>query len=183
MDELDTQYIRDWFADHNHASITRYNQRARFSAWFNFCKSRKWIDDDPVKGLGKLIVKQRQTEPFTPDEMQELLAAITRPDLRALVLLLRWSGLRITDAMTLERSRIDADGVLTIYTHKTGAPVRMPLPPVVIEALKALPREGGKRFFARDGQNVFHAGTQYRRLLGKAWKRTGVSKRCHPHMF
>ena len=180
MGEVDTQCLRDWFAEHDHASITRYNQRARFSAWFNFCKSRKWITDDPVKGLGKLIVKQRQTEPLTQGEFDALIAHIDRDDLLAFVLLLRWSGLRITDAVTLERSRIDADGVLTIYTHKTGAPVRMPLPPVCIEALKALPTVG-KRFFARDGQNPFHAGTQFRRLLGKAWKRTAISKRCHPH--
>jgi integrase len=58
--------------------------------------------------------------------------------LRALVLLLRYSGLRIRDAATLGRNRIQEDK-LFLYTAKTGTPVYCPLPPVVIEALNAIP--------------------------------------------
>ena len=43
--------------------------------------------------------------------------------LRALVLLLRYSGLRIRDAVTLSRNRIQGDK-LFLYTAKTGTPAR-----------------------------------------------------------
>jgi integrase-like protein len=59
--------------------------------------------------------------------------------LRALVLLMRFSGLRISDAVTLSAERISRDGRLFLYTQKTGAPVWLPLPPVVLEALAAIP--------------------------------------------
>jgi hypothetical protein len=58
--------------------------------------------------------------------------------LRALVLLLLYSGLRIRDAATLSRNRIQGDK-LFLYTAKTGTPVYCPLPPFVIEALNAIP--------------------------------------------
>lgn len=64
--------------------------------------------------------------------------------LRALVLLLRYSGLRIRDAVTLERGRI-TDGKLFLYQAKTGTAVYCPLPPFVVEVLEALP---GEKYFS-----------------------------------
>jgi integrase len=46
-----------------------------------------------------------------------------------MLLLLRWSGLRISDAAKLERSKLTDDGKLFLYTQKTGQPVYVPLPP------------------------------------------------------
>ena len=58
--------------------------------------------------------------------------------LRALVFLLRYSGLRIRDAVTLSRNRIQ-DDKLFLYTAKTGTAVYCPLPPFVVKALDAIP--------------------------------------------
>jgi integrase/recombinase XerD len=57
--------------------------------------------------------------------------------LKALVLLLRYSGLRIADAVTLSRNQVE-DGILKLRTAKTGMDVRVPLPPVAIAALDAI---------------------------------------------
>ncbi len=57
--------------------------------------------------------------------------------LRALVLLLRYSGLRISDAVTLTKHRIK-DGVLILRTAKTGTDVRIPLPKIALDALAAI---------------------------------------------
>ncbi len=54
-----------------------------------------------------------------------------RDRLRALILLMRWSELAITDAVTLERERLSEDGNLFLYRAKTGVPVYVPLPPEV----------------------------------------------------
>jgi integrase/recombinase XerD len=61
------------------------------------------------------------------------------------VLLLRHSGLRIGDAVTLSRERLDGDK-LFLYTSKAGTPVYCPLPPFVMAALTAA-IEPHERFF------------------------------------
>jgi integrase len=66
--------------------------------------------------------------------------------MKAMLLLLRFSGLRIRDAATLKRDRIK-DGKLFLYTQKTGTAVYVPLPPAVIDALKDIPAVNEKYFF------------------------------------
>jgi hypothetical protein len=57
-----------------------------------------------------------------------------------MVLLLRYSGLRMQDAACLERSRV-TDGRLFLFTQKTGTPVYCPLPPEVVTALAIVSNE------------------------------------------
>jgi len=49
---------------------------------------------------------------------------------------MRWSGLAIRDAVTLERRRLNEHGELFLYRAKTGSPVYFPLPPDVAESLR-----------------------------------------------
>jgi len=51
---------------------------------------------------------------------------------------MRWSGLRIRDVVTLERSRLHGDSLL-LYQAKTGTPVYVPLPSHLVEALSDVP--------------------------------------------
>lgn len=67
--------------------------------------------------------------------------------LLALVLLMRWSGLAIKDAVTLERERLGSDGRLFLYRAKTGVPVYVPLPVYVVDTLHALPNSNPRYFF------------------------------------
>ena len=70
------------------------------------------------------MVNESPTLPFSKEEMARTLEACNQyPDkrnairLRALVLLLRYSGLRFTDAAKLARDRITGDNLL-LYTAK-----------------------------------------------------------------
>ncbi|WP_251106724.1 site-specific integrase [Alloacidobacterium dinghuense] len=56
-----------------------------------------------------------------------------------MTLLMRWSGLRIRDAVTLERSRLQGDSLL-LYQAKTGTPVYVPLPSHLVEAANCTSR-------------------------------------------
>ena len=49
---------------------------------------------------------------------------------------MRWGGLALTDAVTLERSKLGKDGKLFLYRAKTGAAVYLPLPPDVADLLQ-----------------------------------------------
>ena len=66
--------------------------------------------------------------------------------LRGLVLLLRYSGMRISDAVQLTADRITGRR-LFLYMQKTGEPVNVVLPDFVLKALEATPRVTDKHFF------------------------------------
>ncbi|MGB0044408.1 MAG: hypothetical protein WBP91_14640, partial [Terriglobales bacterium] len=95
--------------------------------FFSFCISSGWLKENPAKGLSKVKVTQKPTDSFTQDEMTKILRAAepTRedyernsnnaPKLHALVQLMRWSGLAIKDAVTLERERLSAEDRLFLY--------------------------------------------------------------------
>jgi len=104
-----------------------------------------WIPTNPTTPLKPPKITEPPTAPFTREEVASILKACdvypdkaNRVRLRALVLLLRYSGRRIRDAATLSRNRIQGDK-LFLYTAKTGTPVYCPLPPFVIDALNAIP--------------------------------------------
>ncbi|WP_446744264.1 tyrosine-type recombinase/integrase [Silvibacterium acidisoli] len=177
------------------SSRTRHTKQIRMKQFFRFCVANGWIKENPAMGLTRIKVAQSQTNYFRPKEMEKLLNAALASDARndhrggkrlhALILLMRWSGLRITDAVTLERSRV-INGQLMLYQMKTGTPVRVPLPSKVLEALENVPpgmashpdyyfwSGNGKKETAAD---VFHKA--FRRLASKHF----AGKRAHPHML
>jgi integrase len=87
--------------------------------------------------------------PLTPAECARLLTAVPLefPEqagmVRAVIQLMRWSGLAVRDAAMLKRTEIqkDAEGLhhIVIARQKTGTPVSVPLPPdVAAEVLAVL---------------------------------------------
>ncbi len=60
---------------------------------------------------------------------------------------MRWSGLAIKDAVTLERNGLDRRGTLFLRRAKTGVPVFVPLPPTVVSSLRNLPSANPSYFF------------------------------------
>ena len=66
--------------------------------------------------------------------------------LRGLVLLLRYSGMRISDAVQMTDDRINGNR-LFLYMQKTGEPVNAVLPDFVLKALQMTPRVTQGHFF------------------------------------
>jgi integrase len=69
--------------------------------------------------------------------------------LRAFVLALLYTGMRIGDVTALERARVQ-NGKLFLYTQKTGTPVYLPLPEFVLMALEQAPVIN-ERYYFRSG--------------------------------
>jgi integrase/recombinase XerD len=109
--------------------------------------------------------------------------------LRALVLLMRWSGLSIRDAVTLERSRLSNKDQLFLYRAKTGTPVYVTLPPDVAGMLLNYRQENSRYFFWSGNGNPKSAVADWQRSFRRLFKEAnlhyedGTAKRCHPHMF
>jgi integrase len=156
-----------------------------------FAEKRKWIDDNPATELKAPKVPNKPTMPFTRDEVIRILAALdpygksagvrNAQRLRAFVLLLRYSGLRIGDSTQLEVSRLQVNKLL-LHTQKTGVPVYCVLPDVVVEALDAAPRSSEQYFFWTGKSTVRSAKGKWQRRLQRLFKLASVPK-GHPHQF
>jgi integrase len=101
----------------------------------------------------------------------------------AFVLLLRWAGLRIGDAISLERSRLTAEGRIMLYMAKTGNPVCVLIPEYVSQLLHSLPNSNPKYFFWTGNGLLKTAAADWQRTLRRLFKFADLDKRCHPHMF
>jgi integrase len=105
------------------------------------------------------------------------------------VFLLRFSGLGIRDALTLERNRLGKDDRLILRRAKTGQNVFVPLQPSVASMLRSLPN-GNPRYFFWTGNGlpksaVADAQRSLRRLFEIADLKLedGSRKRAFAHMF
>lgn len=124
-----TQFRASW----KDGALSGQKTLERLRAIFGFAKKSKVIDQNPALELEMPIVHQVPKLPYTHDEMTRILAAAERKiadagtaDRRAkwrrtsaLILFLRYSGLRISDAVGCGVERIQ-DGKLFLYTAKTG---------------------------------------------------------------
>jgi integrase/recombinase XerD len=144
--EFDVDWVRRFRASWPNKNVAARKKLEALRAFFRFVHESGWIETNPASRLKPPKVTDPPTAPFTRDQVKNILGACDEyPDranyavrLRALILLLRYSGLRIRDAITLSRNRIQ-DDKLFLYTAKTGTPVYCPLPPFVVEALNAIP--------------------------------------------
>lgn len=101
--------------------------------------------------------------------------------LQAFILLLRYSGLRVSDAASCAVDRL-AGNRLFLYTQKTGVPVDVPLPPFVVEALNACPRLSPRYWFWTGiGSKETFSGN-WRRSFRRLCKIASVDD-GHPHRF
>ena len=154
------------------SSYTRSKVRERCRGFLRYCFESQWITRVPA--LPKMKVDEPPTLPLTADEYTRLLDAaskvVGRPAqcarVRALFQLMRWSGLAIRDALTLERMEIQHDSASGLYRittarQKTGTHVSVPIPPAVALELLAVNNEN-PRF-------VFWSGNGAEESITKSW--------------
>lgn len=125
--------------------------RLRFTllkAFFAHATDAEWIKASPMAKLKPPRSRSKPTMPFSREEFRALIAAAARkPKEQALLLLMRFSGLSIRDAVTLRTDAIDGQNNLTLRRAKSGEIVMLYLPDLVITALDRIERPGHKYFF------------------------------------
>jgi site-specific recombinase XerD len=184
LSRLTVEFVRDFRDTLDHSPITRLKKLEYLRAFLSFCQASDWIAKNSAKAMKLPKVERMQVKPFTPEEIQKLLDACEKfrgegNRLRAMILLLRSTGLRVADAVSLGRDRINR-GRLFLYTSKTGTPVWCPLPKDVVSALDALP---GERFFFWSGNGTLKSALEsWRQRLVSLAELAGV-KDAHFHRF
>jgi integrase len=189
--DLNVDTLRTFRKTWKFAATSAVKRLEYLRGFLRFCEESEWIERNPAKAIKPPKVTRKPTLPFEDAELDRALEAADRlkswgtfgPKLRALILLLRHSGLRIQDAACLERARLN-DDELFLYTQKTGTPVYCPLPPKVVDALNAQVNERSE-FFFWDGKSE-------RETTVKSWNRVfqKLFASCdppivggHPHRF
>ena len=103
-----------------------------------------------------------------------------------MVLLLRYTALRVSDVATLARDRV-RNGRIYLRTMKNSKPIFLPLPPVVLQVLDALPEPKGtpvpSKYFFWSGNGTTRAVIRgVTRTLGRVFARSEVEG-AHAHRF
>jgi site-specific recombinase XerD len=163
--------------------------------FFAFCIEREWTTKNPAKALKRPQLQEaNDIVPYTQEEIVRIIAACDfigrssyeRLRARAMILLMRFAGLRISDVVTLSRDHIKGTR-LEKKAKKNHRWIRVKLHPEVLRALDALPHP---KAAPRDSHEFFGGGKASQRSLVKgAWrtlaavfKRARVEK-AHPHRF
>jgi integrase len=195
--ELDLPMLRKFRATWPNQNLGALKKLEYLRAFFRFVHESRWLGENPARDLESPKVKQSPTMPFDSDQMVKILAACEKYGMkcrggkykprenarriRAFVLLLRHSGLRIGDAVALERNRITGDK-LFLYTAKTGTPVYVPLPDFVLTALEAVPKVSEQYFFWSGESNTESASGDWQRALKGVFKEADIPD-GHAHRF
>jgi integrase/recombinase XerD len=96
--------------------------------------------------------------------------------MKAFILLLRYSGLRRTDAVSISEEKVRG-GKVFLYTQKTGTPVWVPIPPFVSELMESI-RKGNYFFWSGNG-GLKAATSSWDRAFRKLCKLAGVTGHFH----
>ena len=157
--QFDLPTLRSFRITWHDGPLSSTKKLERLRGFYRFAQENKWVDEVLPSKLKAPKFTQRPTLPFTNDEMVRILAALdaytqkatpagkaSAYRLRALVLLLRYAGLRIGDAVKLTTDRINGNK-LFLYTQKSGVAVFTVLPDFVVRALDTVPRVKAAHFF------------------------------------
>lgn len=154
----------------NEANSTQINQQTMLKAFFRFCVRADYIVKNPAQDLDPIPDDKEKTDPFEPEEMQRIFAAL--PNLtdeygrqgdpiarqtKAFVYVMRYTGMSIGDTTTLEKSHVKGCRIRT-WRKKTGEDVYGRVPQFVIDALDDAPHDSLKYYFW-SGEGESHSRT------------------------
>jgi integrase/recombinase XerD len=195
VSQLDTRTLNRFRATWKGSSaLADLKKLERLRAFCKFAVLNNYLEKNPAEALANPKIRPNPTLPFSPEEMLRILETAAQNiggsqqqakaralRTRALVLLLRYSGLRISDAVGCAVDRVQ-NGKLFLYTQKTGQHVFVPLPPFVVKELEALPCVSTGHFFWGGVGSVETCRKKQTESLAKLFRAAGV-RGGHAHRF
>jgi integrase len=164
--------------------LSKLKKTERLKAFFRSAHESGWIPTNPARSLKPPKGANPGVIAFSAEELSRIMDACSDERLKTFMLVMRFSGLAIGDAIQLRPDRLLGDH-LTLRRTKTGKAVRVLLPPVVSKRLHTLSLlEGGYYFWNRKGgdSDVQTATGNMRRSLRRVFRAAGVPS-AHPHRF
>lgn len=185
-----TEFRAGWKGKSPLASVKKLE---RLKTFLRFCVVHEWLETNPAKALRNPKVTINPTLPFSDARMLEIRTAalnriqVVRADgrdgarrLHAFILFLRYTGLRISDAVGCSADRLQ-NGKLWLYTQKTGQHVYCPLPGFVVRELDSIPRMSERYWFWSGRGSLETARKEWSEKLAKVFEDAGING--HAHQF
>jgi integrase/recombinase XerD len=191
LHELDLAALDKFRSGWKYSPNSSLKQLENLRSFFNFCVDREWIEKNPAMKMKGPKRTDRPTLPFSQNDMVKILTAFGKYEksagisnaqrLRAFVLVLRYSGMRIGDTVNLSSSRLIGNR-LFLYTQKTGTPVNCVLPEFVVGELAKSPKSSEGHFFWTGRSKLHSAIGKWQRRLQRLFELAGIEG-GHAHRF
>jgi site-specific recombinase XerD len=195
VDEITADTIESFRNTRTVKALTWTKELEILRRFFRYCVSRKWTSENPAAAVKMpKNIKPTDKEPYSSNEIIKILAACDaigqrpyeRLRARAMVLLLRYTALRIGDVALLAKDRVRR-GEIYLRTMKNGKVVKLPVPSDLQEALEALPEPSGakgeSKYFFWSGNGTERSMVRdATRTMAAVFKASGV-KNAHAHRF
>ena len=165
LTDFDQAEMRAWRESWSCKPGTQRLRLAQLRAFFTYAVDAGWVRVSPMLKLKSPRAPARRPMPLSTDEVASLVSAaeeLGKPKEKALILLMRYSGLSIRDAVTLRSDAIDDRNNLTLRRAKSGELVMIPLHILTIEALEPI--------YRADHTHVFWSGNSLPVTTTKYWR-------------
>lgn len=188
-----TDFCSSWAG----ANRTKLRDLGILTSFFKFCHRADFTPKHIGDGLFKTMNwpdDEGQREPFTSQELESLWKVLPNlPDeygrlgqpiakqTEAFVLLMRYTGLDVSTMMSLPKSHVRGNKILT-YRLKNGSEVWTVVPEWVVEKLQAAPQDSSKYFFWSGEGRMHTRASKWFARLRKLLDLAGLQHRT-PHNF
>lgn len=179
LSDIDLETLRAFVATLKDGPLAKGRKIDRLRSFFKFCINSDWLEKNPAKLLVPPISRRVPTLPFEDADINTIVGC-AEGKTKTFVLLMIYSGLRISDASMLKASALIGEK-LFLRQEKTGEPVYVPLPPFLVQKLKVLPLFYGY-FFISGSIRKETVANNWRRKLDKIFETAGIDG-AHPHRF
>jgi integrase len=164
--------------------LSKLKKSERLKTFFRYAQESGWIPNNPARGIKPPKVNPPGVVAFTAEELHRIMEACRDERLKTFMLVMRFTGLAIADAVQLTPDRIQGQH-LTLRRTKTNKAVQILLPGPIASRLRSLQLlSGGYYFWNRKvgDSDVQTATGNMRRSLRRVFKAADVPS-AHPHQF
>ena len=162
------------------STATRKLVQTLIRVFLNYCHAEGWLSRVPKMDAVK--VDEPPTQPLTDEEYAAVLEA-AKGRTRAIIQLMRWSGIAVRDASCLLSAELvkSSSGRYSVVTdrQKTGIHVSVPIPPDVAAEVLAAADKGKTRLFWNGNGKAENFSRDRGREISAAFEKASVETEGH----
>ena len=191
LDDITLEHLMDLRDSWPTGPRATTNDINRLRKFYKFCMKFRWVDENLAKRMDCPESDEVQAEPWEPEEFNLIVEtaesivldaqqAATNEELTVFILVMRHTGLRISDTSLLTEDRVQRDGVVRLRMEKrknkkgVSSWVTTWLPPEVHERLVRLPLKQGRYFFCHGSTRTATTTDLWRRRINAVLEAAGL---------
>lgn len=181
---ISRQDLIQWTAGQSWSNTSRVHYRSALHTFFTWMQDEGFRRDNPAARLPKVKTRKREPNPFTIEEIQQLLDAGMYRKTRAMVAVHYYLGLRVSEISRIHGRDINWTRHTITTIGKGQKIVTLPVPDAAWPLFLDMPRDG--YWFPNRTANALHPageghilGNSVSALIGGAIKRAGLAHRSH----